>query len=62
MKCARTACYSERAMHRHRVNGKLYCARCAFKINDAAGEDIVFIRREEPYEQAKNIRYDSRHP
>ena len=35
MKCARRACNSENAVCRHTQTGRLYCPRCARKINEA---------------------------
>ena len=35
MKCARTACMSMNAVCQHTQTGRLYCPRCARRINEA---------------------------
>lgn len=47
MKCTRGACDSKNAACLHRDNGKMYCPRCARKINESCpmedGEPLVYF-------------------
>jgi hypothetical protein len=45
--CSRTACSSDRAECWHSQTGRLYCVRCARRINDH-NPDLVVMWRQDP--------------
>jgi hypothetical protein len=40
-KCSRTVCQSTKLTHRHTQTDRLYCARCAKKINGYAETELL---------------------